>query len=544
MSQYLSTDPNAGQYLSTDPNAGLAQGQYLSTDPNAGSSPPQSGDSYDQYMPSSAMSPQEEKQAVVQAAQQYPAAENMAGAVVKAAEATPQFVGETLPRYAYQGLKIASGNTPPAQAIMEAVTEAAPQGLAMGQGLQSPVGSPQWSDAALQAAMMAAPGLELFKGVHPGVEMPVERPPVQIHPDIPATVDPSLADAMRSRQPDIQQALSGMAPETPTMPTEAPLSTFPDLAPEEMMYNPQRDLSNAQQLLADELRINGESPVSAAIRESVIPGLQEEVAKSLQPEPAAATLPTQDEFARAAQTELAPGDIAAERQQPQIPPEDARYSGVAVPEDQGLGTGDRQAAGTSNRQNIVTYGENAVPSGTGVDTGELLDNARTAISSGAADPYSVLSKTRASGIASPVDYATLAAEHERLVNDAVAKQKANDPSAPEAAQQAEDFANAIQPHKTAASDLFRLMQGDLNYDLSTPFGMDQYMKSELGRGIKPAEAPRFNRMSSDIRRGETDVQQAVSRSDARVQGHYAKVADIPMEEAAARVKAQLGDCLV
>jgi hypothetical protein len=205
-----------------------------------------------------------------------------------------------------------------------------------------------------------------------------------------------------------------------------------------------------------------------------------------------------------------------------------------------------QPAGTSNRQNVETYGEDAVPSGTGVDTTELLDNARADIRSGAVNPYNILSKTRDRGIANPEEYAALAAEHERLVNDAVAKQKANDPTAPQAVQAAEDFANAIQPHKTAASDVFRLMQGDLNYDLGTPFGMNEYMKAELGRGMKPSETPKFTRMANDIGRAEGEVPKAVERSDARVRSNprYAKVADIPIEDAAARVKEFLKDCVV
>ena len=59
---------------------------------------------------------------------------------------------------------------------------------------------------------------------------------------------------------------------------------------------------------------------------------------------------------------------------------------------------------------------------------QLLDNARADIRSGAIDPYSDLSRTRANGIPNAEGYAALAAEHERLVNDAVARQKAVAPS--------------------------------------------------------------------------------------------------------------------
>lgn len=260
-------------------------------------------------------------------------------------------------------------------------------------------------------------------------------------------------------------------------------------------------------------------------------------------------VPTPDEQTRQiaeSPSSTTPGDIAA-GQQPTAPAAEGNGNGVgARPELAPAGEAERQGApaGTSNRVFQETYGDQGVPQGQGVDTGELLDNARAAISSGDIDPYSILSKTRAKGIANPEEYAALAAEHERLVNRAVALEKTGDPTAPEAARQANDFATAIQPHKTAASDLMRLFQGDLNYDMSTTFGIDQYMKSELGRGIKPSEEPMFTKRAQGIRQAQTDVVQAVGRSDAKVQGRYAKVRDIPIEEAAARVKQLLSDCLV
>lgn len=267
----------------------------------------------------------------------------------------------------------------------------------------------------------------------------------------------------------------------------------------------------------------------------------------LQPPEGSAKIPSQDEFARELPSQQAGGAENVSGQQRQAA--DTGKPGVGLPENPGVGgergrAAESGSAGTSNRVNTATYGEEAVPSGQGVDTTELLDNARASLRSGAVDPYAVLSRTRANGIANAEEYAALAAEHERLVNDAVAKQKANDPTAPEAAKAAEDFANAIQPHKTAASDLMRLFQGDINYDLSTPFGMNEYMKAELGRGMKPSEAPKFEHHSRNIRQAESNAQQAVGRANARVRQRYAKVRDIPIEEAAARVKSWLKDCVV
>jgi hypothetical protein len=95
---------------------------------------------------------------------------------------------------------------------------------------------------------------------------------------------------------------------------------------------------------------------------------------------------------------------------------------VGQPEASGGSAEERPGSGTSNRAFTATYGENEVPSGAGVDTSELLDNARADIRSGAVDPYSVLSKTTADGMGGPKEYAALA-EHERRANEAVAKQK-------------------------------------------------------------------------------------------------------------------------
>jgi hypothetical protein len=80
-------------------------------------------------------------------------------------------------------------------------------------------------------------------------------------------------------------------------------------------------------------------------------------------------------------------------------------------------------------------------------------------------------------------------------------------------------------------------------DLSNMTGMDTLMRQELNRGIKPGEASKFKGMANDIKNGESEVQKAVGRADAKVQRRYAKVPDIPIEEAVARVKQMLKDCM-
>ena len=62
-------------------------------------------------------------------------------------------------------------------------------------------------------------------------------------------------------------------------------------------------------------------------------------------------------------------------------------------------------AGTSNRTFEKTYGSGVIPSSKGVDTVELLDNARAAIRSGNFNPYSILSWRRSLLLARVCAYA-------------------------------------------------------------------------------------------------------------------------------------------
>ena len=73
---------------------------------------------------------------------------------------------------------------------------------------------------------------------------------------------------------------------------------------------------------------------------------------------------------------------------------DTESADLGQPRSETGGSGVGKAAGTSNRIFTEAYGDEGVPSGKGVDTGELLDNARAGIRAGNLDPYSILSKSR------------------------------------------------------------------------------------------------------------------------------------------------------
>lgn len=197
--------------------------------------------------------------------------------------------------------------------------------------------------------------------------------------------------------------------------------------------------------------------------------------------------------------------------------------------------------GTSNRIFQEVYGE-AAPVGHGANVDGIAIDAQNLINTGKLDPYNVLSQ-RAPGMASDIEYASLAIEHERLVNEAVRLEKEGSPFADEAARNANDFANAIQPHKTAASNRMRQMQGNLNYDVSTVFGMEQYMKAELDRAPTPQEKAKMTERAQGVRKAQKEAVDALADADRRVQRRYAKVPDITMDEASRIVHDWFKDCL-
>lgn len=198
--------------------------------------------------------------------------------------------------------------------------------------------------------------------------------------------------------------------------------------------------------------------------------------------------------------------------------------------------------GTSNRAFEETYGKGEVPTGEGIDVGQAYADAKTAIATGKADPYEVLSRTKKYGIARPEEYAILTAESERLRNEASRLQRMSqkDPSlspmAEEAVQRAKEFDTAIQPHKTAASDLMRLFQDRAEPDLTSEFGMSELMKNEIGREPTNMERPVMQKMAKDIGDLQDASTEKVQQSDARVQKRFKNVKDISFDDAASRVK--------
>jgi hypothetical protein len=522
------------EYLSTDPNAGL-ETEYLSTDPNAGLEAPSQSPvaSLDAFMPPSAMSPQEEKQSVVDAAQQYPGIEKAAKGLVHNVQ---PFIEHPLSS-AYNMV------VPNAQDFQNIYALTKPETY---QRNLKP-GSQEYYDQVVGNALpLALMGASMFKGraapADAAVRESMAKPEPAAAPDPPPVPDWVRAADDTARQAKVQQgaAAGRILPESKEPSLIEPVTRNIRTEPEPQPLRSQSEIgADFARMTPDEM---AEAYYRATGRE-----LPKPETENLHLEPAAATIPKANEFTP--EQEPRPADqalVEPSGQQPAAPEQPSSVEAGQAPET--LGERGQEytggTAGTSNRVFSDAYGVEGVPSGTGVDTVQLLDSARADVRSGNIDPYSVLSKTKAKGIANPEEYAALAAEHERLVNDAVAKEKAGDPAAQEAAQTANDFANAIQPHKTAASDLFRLFQGDVNYDLSTGFGMDQYMKAELGRNMKPTERPVFEQRARGIRQAETGVQEAVARSDVKVQGRYRNVRDIPMEEAAARIREQLKPCQV
>lgn len=187
------------------------------------------------------------------------------------------------------------------------------------------------------------------------------------------------------------------------------------------------------------------------------------------------------------------------------------------------------------------YGPGEIPAGETISPEGAWDEASARAQSGKAQPYGFVDRAK-TGAITPEEMGDLIYEHHRLVERAAGLEGM--PEYAGASQAAKDFAsNVLKPAETAWHQKGMVMQIERPVNLNTFTGMDQLMQSELGRGIKPSEAPRFKRMSEDIKNGETEVAKAVERSDARVRTKYAKVPDIPIEEAVARVKQMLKDCV-
>jgi hypothetical protein len=187
------------------------------------------------------------------------------------------------------------------------------------------------------------------------------------------------------------------------------------------------------------------------------------------------------------------------------------------------------------------YGPGEVPAGPTLTPEDAWDAAHARSQSGKAQPYGFVDRAR-SGAITPEEMGDLIYEHHRLVERAAGME--GTPQYGEAYQAALDFANnVLKPAETAWHQKGMTMQIARPVDLSNMTGMDTLMRQELNRGIKPGEASKFKGMANDIKNGESEVQKAVGRADAKVQRRYAKVPDIPIEEAVARVKQMLKDCM-
>jgi hypothetical protein len=187
------------------------------------------------------------------------------------------------------------------------------------------------------------------------------------------------------------------------------------------------------------------------------------------------------------------------------------------------------------------YGEGEIPVGETVSPEDAWDTASARAQSGKAQPYGFVDRAK-TGAITPEEMGDLIYEHHRLVERAAGLE--GTPGYGEASQVAKDFAqNVLKPAETAWHQKGMVMQIERPVNLNTFTGMDQLMQTELGRGIKPSEAPKFTRMAEDIKNGETEVAKAVERADAKVRARYVKVPDIPIEEAVARVKQMLKDCM-
>jgi hypothetical protein len=215
-----------------------------------------------------------------------------------------------------------------------------------------------------------------------------------------------------------------------------------------------------------------------------------------------------------------------------IPPEDVKYAGgEPVP----------QAATEPVGGNVAgfekTYGPGEIPAGETLLPEEAFAKAQARMASGVAKPYSFVARAK-TGAITPTEMGDLVAEHDRLINEAAARE--GTPEYDGAYQAAKDFAtNILKPAETAWHQKGMVMQIKAPVDYSRLTGFRQAMEKRIGREMTPTEAPAFQEAANDVAKSEGEAQVAQKASIERVQKHFSKTPDVAFEDAASAMHKQI-----
>jgi hypothetical protein len=134
------------------------------------------------------------------------------------------------------------------------------------------------------------------------------------------------------------------------------------------------------------------------------------------------------------------------------------------------------------------------------------------------------------GRISPDEFADLVVEHSRLLNEAAARE--GTPDYEDAYNTARAFdENVIKPSETKTSDTFRAMQIKFPIDFSTVTGFRRMLQQELGRDMRPEEAPAFTKMARDVNGEKVQTNRKAFEMTNRVLNHFKNVKDISFDDA-------------
>lgn len=175
------------------------------------------------------------------------------------------------------------------------------------------------------------------------------------------------------------------------------------------------------------------------------------------------------------------------------------------------------------------YGQGEIPIGEGRSPEEMFAQAQERMATGRADPYGTVARAR-TGAITPDEFADLVVEHDRLVNEAAARE--GTPEYESAYQHASDFArNVLKPAETKVSDTMRAMQIKAPIDYTRLTGFRRALNERMSRDMTPQEAPAFERAANDVAKARQEAQRSGVDTAARVQRRFARVKDVTFEDA-------------
>lgn len=199
---------------------------------------------------------QADAQKAIESSKPPQVAENLAGAAVEAVKSIPPFIA-SLPKKALVAAEVASGQKSRTEGLSEILKEAIPMGESQALGLLSPVGSKDFFGAAIQTALLAAPGLELMRGIKapslvesltakPEIAGSLterlglaEKPPVQ---EIPTDPTAPLTEVAATSVPPVEETKPVASTEAPAVIQEDGLTPETPIAQDETAVQGQMEV--------------------------------------------------------------------------------------------------------------------------------------------------------------------------------------------------------------------------------------------------------------------------------------------------------------